>query len=194
MKNVRAICVYCGSSGRVDPIYLETAREVGRLLAEQGIRLVFGGGGIGLMGAVADATLEGDGEVIGVMPKFLEDIEVAHQRITELIVVDSMHARKQKMFDLADAFLVLPGGYGTLDEMVEMITWKQLRQHDKPILIVNTAGYWDPFAKLVDSIIQHKFARSGDRDLYTMVSSVKEILPALAAAPEPKLHTTSSGI
>ncbi|MGB1547934.1 MAG: TIGR00730 family Rossman fold protein [Alphaproteobacteria bacterium] len=194
MKNVRAICVYCGSSGRVDPIYLETAREVGRLLAEQGIRLVFGGGGIGLMGAVADATLEGDGEVIGVMPKFLEDIEVAHQRITELIVVDSMHARKQKMFDLADAFLVLPGGYGTLDEMVEMITWKQLRQHDKPILIVNTAGYWDPFAKLVDSIIQHKFARSGDRDLYTMVSSVKEILPALAAAAEPKLHTTSSGI
>ena len=194
MKNVSALCVYCGSSGNGDQTYLEAAEQTGALLAEEKIRLIFGGGGIGLMGAVADAALAGDGEVIGVMPKFLEDIEVAHERITELIVVDSMHARKQKMFDLSDAFLVLPGGYGTLDEMIEIITWKQLRRHDKPVLLVNVADYWDPFQTLVDSIIKKGFARPKDFELFTIISSVEEILPALALAPEPKLHTTLSGI
>ncbi len=194
MKNVSALCVYCGSSGSVDQVYLEAAEQTGTLLAEKGIRLVFGGGGIGLMGTVADAVLAGGGEVIGVMPKFLEDIEVAHERITELIVVDSMHTRKQKMFDLSDAFLVLPGGYGTLDEMIEIITWKQLRRHDKPVLLVNVAGYWDPFQTLIDSIIKKGFAQPKDFELFTIVSSVEEILPALAQAPEPTLHTASSGI
>ena len=194
MKNVSALCVYCGSSGNVDQVYLEAAEQTGALLAKKGIRLVFGGGGIGLMGTVADAVLAGNGEVIGVMPKFLEDIEVAHERITELIVVDSMHTRKQKMFDLSDAFLVLPGGYGTLDEMIEIITWKQLRRHDKPVLLVNVAGYWDPFQTLVNSIIKKGFARPKDFDLFTIVSSVEEILPTLALAPEPMLHTAISGI
>lgn len=194
MKNVSALCVYCGSSGNVDQVYLEAAEQTGALLAKKGIRLVFGGGGIGLMGTVADAVLAGNGEVIGVMPKFLEDIEVAHERITELIVVDSMHTRKQKMFDLSDAFLVLPGGYGTLDEMIEIITWKQLRRHDKPVLLVNVAGYWDPFQTLVNSIIKKGFARPKDFELFTIVSSVEEILPTLALAPEPMLHTAISGI
>ena len=194
MKNVSALCVYCGSSGNVDQVYLEAAEQTGALLAKKGIRLVFGGGGIGLMGTVADGVLAGNGEVIGVMPKFLEDIEVAHERITELIVVDSMHTRKQKMFDLSDAFLVLPGGYGTLDEMIEIITWKQLRRHDKPVLLVNVAGYWDPFQTLVNSIIKKGFARPKDFDLFTIVSSVEEILPTLALAPEPMLHTAISGV
>ncbi len=194
MKNVSALCVYCGSSGNVDQVYLEAAEQTGALLAKKGIRLVFGGGGIGLMGTVADAVLAGNGEVIGVMPKFLEDIEVAHERITELIVVDSMHTRKQKMFDLSDAFLVLPGGYGTLDEMIEIITWKQLRRHDKPVLLVNVAGYWDPFQTLVNSIIKKGFARPKDFELFTIVSSVEEILPTLALAPEPMLHTAIRGI
>ncbi|MCE2510869.1 MAG: TIGR00730 family Rossman fold protein [Alphaproteobacteria bacterium] len=194
MKQVSAICVYCGSSNRVDPVYLETAKQVGSLLAEQKIRLIFGGGGVGLMGAVADAVLDGDGEVIGVMPQFLEDIEVAHERVTELVVVDSMHTRKQKMFDLSDAFLVLPGGYGTLDEMVEIITWKQLHRHDKPVLIVNVAGYWNPFLRLIDSIIENRFARPKDGELFTVLSNIEEILPALARAPEPTLHTALSGI
>lgn len=194
MKNVSALCVYCGSSENVDQVYLEAAEQTGALLAKKGIRLVFGGGDIGLMGTVADGVLAGNGEVIGVMPKFLEDIEVAHERITELIVVDSMHTRKQKMFDLSDAFLVLPGGYGTLDEMIEIITWKQLRRHDKPVLLVNVAGYWDPFQTLVNSIIKKGFARPKDFDLFTIVSSVEEILPTLALAPEPMLHTAISGI
>ena len=157
-------------------------------MAERGIRMVFGGGGIGLMGAVADAVLAGDGEVIGVMPKFLEEIEIAHKGITELIIVDSMHSRKQKMFDLSDAFLVLPGGYGTLDEMIEVITWKQLHIHDRPILLINVSGYWDAFQTLINLIIEKGFAMPEDFELFTIVSNVDEILPTLALAPEPKLH------
>jgi len=194
MKNIQAICVYCGSTEDVDPIYLEAAKNFGTILAAHGIRLIYGGGGVGLMGAIADAVLARNGDVTGIMPEFLLDIEVGHEGVTEMIVVDSMHSRKQKMFELADAFVVLPGGFGTLDEVVEILTWKQLCRHDKPILLANIAGYWDPLIALIAAIIDEGFAQPQNADLLTTVPSVEAILPALAAAPEPAIHTVTSKV
>jgi len=194
MKNIQAICVYCGSTEDVDPIYLEAAKNFGTLLAVHGIRLIYGGGGVGLMGAIADAVLARNGDVTGIMPEFLLDIEVGHEGVTEMIVVDSMHSRKQKMFELADAFVVLPGGFGTLDEVVEILTWKQLCRHDKPVLLANIAGYWDPLIALIAAIIDEGFAQPQNADLLTAVPSVEELLPALAAASEPAIHPVTSEI
>lgn len=194
MKKINTLCVYCGSSENVDRKYRAAAERLGALMAKHGVRLVFGGGGVGLMGSVADAVLAGGGEAIGIMPDFLLDIEVGHRGVKQMITVDSMHARKQKMFDMADAFVILPGGFGTLDETLEILTWKQLRRHDKPILIVNVDGYWNPFLNLLDAIIEKGFARQKDTDLYTVVCTVEEILPALATVPEPTFRTASSEI
>ncbi|PCJ57114.1 MAG: TIGR00730 family Rossman fold protein [Rhodospirillaceae bacterium] len=194
MKNIQALCVYCGSTEDVDPIYLEAAKNFGTILAAHGIRLIYGGGGVGLMGAIADAVLAHNGDVTGIMPEFLLDIEVAHEGVTEMIVVDSMHSRKQKMFELADAFVVLPGGFGTLDEVVEILTWKQLCRHDKPILLANIAGYWGPLIALIAAITDEGFAQPQNADLLTTVPSVEAILPALAAAPEPAIHTVTSKV
>ena len=189
MAEVRSVCVFCGSSGRVHARYRAAAAELGALLAANGIRLVFGGGQIGLMGVIADAVLAGGGEAIGVIPEFLVSRELAHTRLTELRVVPSMHARKQTMFELSDAFAALPGGVGTLEETLEVITWRELGLHDKPIVLVNVADYWQPLLDLFDHIAAERFTRRTKR-LFTVVDGPQAALDAFARAPEPSLEPT----
>ena len=144
MTTLRTLCVYCGSSNRVAPQHLEAASELGRRSAERGVGIVFGGGKVGLMGKLADGALAAGGQVTGIIPQHLQDWEVGHDGIQKMEVVGSMHTRKARMCVLSDAFCVLPGGLGTLDETFEIVTWRQLRLHDKPIVIVNLDGFWDP--------------------------------------------------
>jgi uncharacterized protein (TIGR00730 family) len=191
MAIARRLCVFCGSSSRGAPVYRHEAIRLGRLLAENGIGLVFGGGRIGLMGAMADAALEAGGEVIGVIPGHLHDREIGHEGVTRLYVVGGMHERKQKMAELADAFAILPGGFGTLEEALEAITWKQLGLHDKPIFLVDVEGYWAPLIGLFDHIVAEKFAERAARSLYRVLERVDDIPPALAAAPTPHPADTS---
>jgi hypothetical protein len=187
MAAVKRLCVYCGSFDRVDERYRQAAVELGQILAVEGIELVYGGGRIGLMGLCADAVLAGGGRVIGIIPAHLHDAEIGHHGVSELMVVGSMHERKQRMFELSDGFVVLPGGLGTLDETFEIITWRQLRLHDKPIIVVDVAGYWSPFQALIDHVVTSGFAKPSVRNLFRMVGSVAEVLPALAATPEPAI-------
>jgi uncharacterized protein (TIGR00730 family) len=183
MRNNRRLCVYCGSSGAVDRKYREAASELGAGLAAAGIGLVYGGGRVGLMGLLADAVLAGGGEVIGVIPARLRDAELAHHGATELVVVDSMHERKRVMAERADAFAILPGGVGTLDEFFEILSWKQLALHDKPILLVDVAGYWAPLRALLDHIVGEGFARPQTHGLLRVVPTVAALMEALAEAP-----------
>lgn len=143
--------------------------------------LVFGGGRIGLMGVLADAVLAGGGKIVGVIPDFLKDKELAHQSATEMLVTPDMHTRKKAMFERSDAFCILPGGVGTLDEMFEIVTWRQLHLHNKPIVILNTAGYWSPLLTLIDSMIGEGFAHKGHEALVTVVDRPEDVLPAAAA-------------
>lgn len=185
IKPLTSVCIYCGSSGRVDASFKESAQAMGRSLAQAGITLVYGGGHVGLMGLCANAALEAGGSVVGVIPEHLHRIEVAHQGLTELHIVPNMHVRKMLMFERSDAFVAMPGGIGTLDELCEIITWRQLGMHDKPILIVNQDGYWDPFLALVDHVIDKAFANASVRALYSVVPDVASVLPALRDAPQP---------
>ena len=183
MEKLRSLCIYCGSSNKVSPAHQDAARRFGTLLGERGIRLVFGGGRVGLMGIAADAALAAGGEVIGIIPYHLHDVEVGHKDVTELIITGSMHERKQKMFELSDAFVVLPGGLGTMDETFEILTWKQLKLHDKPVILVDNDGYWTPFLGLVDHIVGNGFAGAHVKEFYITVPTVEDVLPAIAAAP-----------
>jgi uncharacterized protein (TIGR00730 family) len=192
LATLTSLCVYCGSSSGVDTAHRDAAARLGRLLAERGVRLVYGGGGIGLMGIMADAALAADGSVTGIIPDHLQEREVGHDAITEMIVVGSMHARKRKMFELADAFAVLPGGMGTLDEALEVITWRQLALHDKPVVLVDNAGYWAPLMALIDHAIGAGFASPSTRRLFTVVDTVEAIFDAVARAPEPTVTTHES--
>jgi uncharacterized protein (TIGR00730 family) len=180
MQNIRSLCVYCGSSGAVESQYRDAASELGAHLAQAGIALVYGGGRIGLMGLLADAALAAEGKVTGIIPSHLRDAEVAHRGVTELVVVDSMHERKRLMAERADAFAILPGGIGTLDEMFEIVSWKQLRLHDKPILLVDIGGYWAPLRALLDHIIDTGFAGAQTRGLLKVVPSVAALMAALS--------------
>lgn len=180
---LRSVCVFCGSSSRVAEVHRRAATELGAAIAAAGLRLVYGGGKIGLMGLLADAALAGGGEVIGVIPEFLRGLEVAHQGLSELRVVDSMHERKRVMFDLADAFVVLPGGLGTLDELIESVTWKQLGLHDKPIVLVDVDDFWRPLRALVASIVTAGFAHSEHARLFSVAGSVAEVFVAIENAP-----------
>lgn len=177
------ICVFCGSSSRVDAVFKTAATDLGRLLGDHGRTLVYGGGRVGLMGLVADAALTAGAPVIGVIPTFLKDLEVGHGSVSELVVTDSMHERKRIMYERSDAFVVLPGGLGTLDETIEVLTWTQLKLSSRPVVLVNVAGYWDPFLALVDHAIGCGFARPENREMFAVVDSVGEVLPALAALP-----------
>jgi len=185
MKEIASLCVFCGSKAGDDPAYAETAEALGRAMGERKIRLVYGGGRIGIMGILAQAVHDAGGPITGVIPDFLMQLEVGNTLGGDLVITESMHTRKARMFELSDAVIVLPGGLGTLDEAFEIITWKQLRQHDKPIVLVNVAGYWDPFVALVDSIIAGGFAHEKARELFTVVDSVDAVFPALENAPEP---------
>ena len=193
MSNIQRLCVYCGSSGAVDRQYREAATELGARLAAAGIGLVFGGGRVGLMGLLADAALAGGGEVIGIIPSRLRDAELAHRGATELVVVESMHERKRLMAEKADAFAILPGGIGTLDEMFEILSWKQLGLHGKPILLADIGGYWTPLRALLDDIVKKGFARPETRELLRVVPTVAALMATLEAEPPPR-HDTASGL
>ncbi|MEQ8967785.1 MAG: TIGR00730 family Rossman fold protein [Azospirillaceae bacterium] len=188
MTTVRSVCVYCGSSARVDPRYREAASHLGAALARRGIRVIYGGGRVGLMGLVADAALAEGGEVVGIIPGHIQALEVEHTELTELHVVGSMHERKQLMFEYSDAFVVLPGGLGTLDETFEILTWKQLALHDKPVILVDEGGYWQPLIGLLDHMIEEGFCRPEHKALYRRVASVDAVFEALAQAPEPMVE------
>jgi len=187
MRFEKSLCVYCASGIGIDSRHAEAAVELGRAMAERHIRLVYGGARIGLMGKLADAVLAGGGEVVGIIPGHLDKVEVGHRGASELVVVDSMHQRKQRMFEMSDAFAVLPGGFGTMDETFEIITWRKLGLHDKPILLANIAGYWQPLLTLMDHMIGQGFAHGSDRELYKVVNTVPDLLAALEAAPRPRL-------
>jgi uncharacterized protein (TIGR00730 family) len=181
---IRTLCVFCGSSIRVDEAYRAAAVRLGEAIAKAGVTLVYGGGKIGLMGLLADSALTNGGRVVGVIPGFLRDLEVAHDGLTELRVVDSMHERKRVMFELADAFVVLPGGFGTLDEMIEIVTWRQLGLHDKPVLLLDVNGFWQPLRELIRAIVAAGFAHPDHASLLTRASSVDDVFAALRdAAP-----------
>jgi uncharacterized protein (TIGR00730 family) len=178
MGPIRSLCVYCGSSSGDDPRYTEVARQLGALLAAEAIELVYGGGAVGLMGVVADAALAGGGRVVGVLPRGLFSREVAHRTLTELHEVGSMHERKQLMVDLADGFVALPGGLGTLEELAEVATWAQLGIHSRPIAVVDVAGYWRPFAEFLDRAVADGFR-------LVWVDRVDDLLGALTAYEPP---------
>ena len=180
---IRSVCVFCGSKLGRDPAFARAAERLGRLLAEARIRLVYGGGRIGLMGVVARAVMDAGGQVSGVIPDFLMKLEVADTGITDLVVVDSMHERKRRMFELADGFVILPGGLGTLDEAFEIVTWKQLRQHSKPIVVLDINGYWSPLADLVGAIVAGGFAHAAIADLFSLVDRPEDVVAALRAQP-----------
>lgn len=177
---LRSVTVFCGAHSGRDPAFAAAARALGEGLARAGIRLVYGGGRIGLMGEMADAALAAGGEVLGVIPDFLTRQEVAHQGVSDLVVTDSMHSRKQRMFMESDAFVSLPGGLGTLDETVEIITWRQLRLHDKPILLCDVAGSAKPLLAVIEAAVAAGFAAPGARRLFEVVDGVPALLARLA--------------
>lgn len=171
-----SLCVFCGSRPGTDPDFVRLAGQLGGKMAADGVRLVFGGGAAGLMGAVADAVVEGGGDAIGVLPDFLAGREIRHRSV-EIEVVPDMHTRKKRMFELADAFCVLPGGVGTLEEFFEIVTWRQLSVHTKPVLLANWNGYWDPLIAMGERITDGGFGYGPMEDLLTVVAKVDEILP-----------------
>jgi uncharacterized protein (TIGR00730 family) len=181
MSTIRKICVYCGSGPGNDPAFVEAAQAFGRILARNGIGLVYGGGNIGLMGEIANSVLDNRGDVTGIIPQFLTKREIANRR-GELIVTRDMHDRKQRMFDLADAFVALPGGVGTLEEVVEQMTWAQLGTHKKPILLANINGFWEPLCMLLDHMTAREFIRPGLSVNYLVADKVEDILPKLQEA------------
>ncbi len=191
MPRILSAAVFCGSSPGNDPGYMAAATALGQGLAAAGIRLVYGGGGIGLMGGVARAVHAAGGSVVGVIPEFLMRREMAHIEAGELIVTDSMHSRKNRMFELADAFVIMPGGLGTLDEMFEILTWRQLGLHDKPILICNVLGAATAWVGVIDAAIETGFARPEIRGLFEVVDGVPALLARLQKLPATPAQTAT---
>ncbi len=182
MTLLSSICVYCGSSEGGDPIYAEAAAKLGQAMGSEGIGLVYGGGSIGLMGIVARSVMTAGGHVTGIIPQFLREREVMLETAHELVVTGDMHERKRTMFDRADAFVALPGGIGTLEELVEIMTWAQLGQHRKPVLIANINGFWDPLVVLLRHMADEGFIRNGFEVNYLVADRVEDIVPKLRAA------------
>lgn len=184
---LRSVCVYCGSKVGRDPRFAAHAERLGELLAGAGIRLVYGGGSVGLMGILARTVLRHGGAVVGIIPQHLDHVEITQKGLSELHVVPNMHTRKRLMFDHSDAFVSLPGSVGTLDETIEVITWRQLKLHDKPIVLVNDGGYWTPFLDFMGHMVNEGFASPATRRLFQVVETVEDVLPALRAAAAPTL-------
>jgi uncharacterized protein (TIGR00730 family) len=182
MSMIKAICVYCGSGPGNNGKFVESAHALGRILAENNIRLVYGGGSIGLMGAIAESVVDHGGAVTGIIPEFLKAREMMFRRAQEIIVTRDMHERKRLMFEHSDAFVALPGGVGTLEELVEQLTWAQLGRHKKPILIANVDRFWDPLCALLDHMREMQFIRAGLTVSPLVVNHVEDILPALREA------------
>lgn len=178
--SVKSVCVYCASSNGADPRFADAADAIGSSIARAGLRMVYGGGQVGLMGRATDAALAAGGEVVGVIPRGLFSREVAHTRLTQLHEVASMHERKQLMFELSDAFVALPGGYGTLEELAEITTWAQLGLHRKPIVLVDVDGFWAPFVALLDRMVDAGFVKARNRMLVRDPVPVDQVLDAIA--------------
>ncbi len=187
MSTVSTICVYCGSSNQAAPAFLDAAWRLGQLIADDGRALVYGGGRLGLMGRAADGALSKGGQVIGIIPEHLHEIEVQHDGVSDLRIVDSMHTRKAEMVRESDGFCILPGGIGTLDELIEILSWRQLALHGKPIVIVNQDGYFDPFRAMLEHVVAENFAGQETMAFLSWVDTVDQVLPAIAALPEPQL-------
>lgn len=181
--SIGSVCLFCGSSNAADPDYIEAAAQFGRLLAENGVRLVYGGGGIGLMGSAAKACHEAGGRVLGVMPDFLRKRELLYDDV-ETVVVRNMHQRKTLMYDESDAYVVMPGGIGTLEEIVEVLSWRRLDLHAKPIVFVNLKNFWTPFYELIEHTVKEQVTPGWVSTTWTSVDRVEDILPALATAPK----------
>lgn len=187
MVRIKSLCVYCGSSNDAPESHRAAARRLGGLLAKAGVELVFGGGHVGLMGVIADAALGAGGRVTGVIPEHLVRAEVGHAKVSELVVVKSMHERKETMFVRSDAFAVLPGGFGTLDEFFEILTWRQLRLHDRPIVLVDLDDYWRPLLRLIDHLVERRYTRAENRELIRVVDQIDDVLPAIFAEGPPRV-------
>lgn len=194
---LETVCVFCGSGKGENPAFAKAAHALGKALASTNTRLVYGGGDLGLMGVVARSALDHGGHVIGIMPDFLHTRERMLADVHELVIVDTMHERKHMMFERADAFVALPGGIGTLEEFVEQLTWSQLGQHRKPIVLVNIHGFWDPLLELFERMTGHNFIRSGFELKMSVAETADDILPVLrdaleqlGAAPVPDSHVT----
>jgi len=182
MNKIKTVCVYCGSSPGTNPRFLEAASAFGKILAENGIRLVYGGGSNGLMGAVANGVLDHGGSVTGIIPEFLNSRERMLTRVQELVVTPDMHERKRLMFERSDAFVALPGGIGTLEELVEQLTWQQLGRHSRPVLLANIDGFWEPLLALMMHMRATQFIRPGMAVEVLKAERVEDILPRLRAA------------
>jgi uncharacterized protein (TIGR00730 family) len=179
---IKTVCVYCGSGAGTNPRFIEAATALGKIFAENGIRLVYGGGSVGMMGAVASAVLDHGGSVTGIIPDFLTTREHALNRVQETIVTPDMHERKRLMFERSDAFVALPGGIGTLEELVEQLTWKQLGRHAKPVLLANIDGFWEPLLALLAHMRETQFIRNGQLVDILKAERVEDILPRLRSA------------
>ncbi len=183
---MKAVCVFCGSSDEVGAKYIEVARHMGEVMAQRKLQLIFGGGSTGLMGAVADAVLDASGEVIGVLPEYFNKPELAHSRLTRLELVDGMHARKARMTELADAFVALPGGFGTLEELFETLTWAQIGLHKKPVGLLNVYSYFDDLLKFLNHANKEGFTFWEHQKLYSQAEQPEDLLDALAAYQPPE--------
>ncbi|MDE1902077.1 MAG: TIGR00730 family Rossman fold protein [Alphaproteobacteria bacterium] len=184
-----SVCVYCGSSNAVAQKFKDSAVKIGATLAQRGVRVVYGGGHVGLMGLVADSALKAGGTVIGIIPEHIRAQEVQHTGLTELHVVPDMHTRKRMMVERADAFIILPGGFGTLDELFEILTWKKLKLHNKPIVIFNQDGYWNEAIALIDKTIAEHFSQPSDRALFKIATDIDGVFAALDEAAPPDIGT-----
>ena len=174
--------MFCGAATGHDQVYATVAAETGIALAKRGLGMVYGGGHVGLMGIVADAAINAGGEVIGVIPRFMEKAELAHEGVTELVLVDTMHQRKQRMHELSDAVIALPGGFGTMDELFELLTWRQLKLHEQRIGLLNVKGFYDPLLRLFDTMLAEKFFKPSNMDLFRSAATVPEVFAQIEAA------------
>lgn len=179
MKDIKRVLVYCASSSKINEEYMDTAQKLGELLAEKEMELIYGGGSVGLMGVLADSVLNNGGVVRGLIPKFMVEVEWQHNGLTELILTETMHERKEQMAEMADAIVALPGGVGTLEELLEIITWKQLGIHNKPIIIVNTRGYYDALIAMFDRAAEEMFIRPQHLNMWSVVNSAEEVFDAI---------------
>jgi len=180
---MKHLCIFCGSSKGNDPVYENTALELAEIIVNEGLTMVYGGGSIGIMGVLADKILSMNGKVIGVIPKFLYDLEVGHDNVTELIIVESMHERKQKMAEISDGFLALPGGFGTLEEMGEILTWIQLKLIGKPIGLLNINGFYNQFLNMLDNMVTTGFLKKNNRDILLSSKDPEDIINIIKNAP-----------
>lgn len=180
MEKIKSVCVFCGASDNIDQKYKDVAFKVGEAIAENNLKMIFGNGVCGMMGAAANGALSKNAHVTGVFPKVLFGLEGIHEGVTETIIVEDMHTRKMNMFQKSDAFIILPGGFGTMDETFEVISWKQINTHKKPIIIYNFEGYWDSWIKLTDNFIEKNFAAKDTKTLYKIADSIDDIFLKLS--------------